>query len=332
MKKILGFLFIIPQLVMGILFAGVSGFLFLIYEWPAIESYQRGEFGPQQSLTVLSVFVLFTAVFFIAGLAMFFSGVRALARLIEAPDNQPIFGEVLKPAEKIEARNRVLGMPRMARRMIDTAANGAASKSFLKPLLQPDGWYEIKSHSFYKVIGIFLLVFALFWNGFIGFALFDLMKWSWTAIVFGLFLLPFVAIGLGLLGGALYFLSLLRYPELTIRIKPDFLSRQLRGTWRFSKRPTGLKSLSIHFSVSEKQITGTGEDATTKTIPVMEEKIVEAADLRIMQNGDFTYRWPESLELPNESPQRLVVWSVNFRASAAYAPDLRFWVPIEKVT
>ena len=324
--------FVIPELVMGAIFAGVPAYAFVTYWWPAFEAYRRGEFRPDQSAAVLFGFLLFGALFFFAGLFMLRSGLRTTGRLIWGDDASLRSDGAPTPEQISEARSRVLEFPRFSR--IPDAAAGSATGTdvmhrFVRGLRTADGSYELRSRPVHLTFGLALAVFALIWNGILGLAASDLLGWSFAAVIFGLFLLPFFLVGFGLLGGAAYFLSLaLLHPELTVRLKADRERRTLSGTWSFPEPPSRLRDLRISVRVVEKQTKGEGEHASTLSIPVLEQTLVEGASLLASHEGRFSYAWPEGLELPSAAGKRGVEWIVTFHASSPGLPAFRFWAPV----
>jgi hypothetical protein len=331
LRKLVRLAFLIPELVMGAIFAGLPAYAFAEYWWPAFETYRRGEFTPEQSPAVLFGFLAFGGLFFAIGVFMLGSGLRSLVRLVAGEEKEWRAATDPTPREIAEARGRVLGFPRLSRRLAHAAEavkNGDGLRRILAPLATADGSHEVRSRPLHLTLGLTLLGFAAFWNGVILLAASDLVRWGIVGMIFGLFLVPFVLVGLGLAGGAAYFLAALLHPELTVRIKADAERRSLSGAWSFSRTPSRLRAMRISLSVTEKLIEGEGEGATTRSVPVLEQTLVEGASLRASDGGEFHFRWPEGLELPRQEPERRVEWVVRFRATSVGTPDFRFWVPV----
>ena len=321
--------FSIPQLLMGAIFTGASGYALIEYGWPGLDSWLRGEFGDDQSAVVLFGFLAIASFFLLVGMSTLLSGLRTLLRGDSIGGSSPELE--LTPQQIEESRARVLGFTRLARRLVHVAgtAKGVSTVSqLLAPLRTPDGSLEMRSRPFHRTLGLVLGGFAVFWNGVILLAAKDLVGWGLVGGIFGLFLVPFVLVGLGLLGGAAYFLSALVHPELTVRAKLDAERRTLTGSWSFSRPPSRLQYLRIDLRVTEKLIAGCGDDATTKSVPVLEQTLVEGASLRATDRGEFSYRWSEGLELPSEAAGRHVEWVLRFRASSTGVPAFRFWMPL----
>jgi hypothetical protein len=308
---------LIPQLVMGAIFAGVAAYAIAVHGWPALEDWLDGGFTNDQSAAVLFGFLAIAAAFFLLGAAMLVSGLRTLVRTIVGTNGEPGLEPRLSPQQIAESRGRVLGIPRLARRF----PLGA-------PVHAPDGSVEMRSRPLHLTLGLFLAGFGLFWNAVILIAARDLLGAGTVGWIFAIFLVPFFLVGAGLLAGAIYFLSALRHPELTVRVKLDRERRTLAGTWSFSRLPSKLESLRIALRVTERLIEGRGDDATTKSVPVLEQTLVEGASLRASDRGEFSYRWPEGLELPHDAEHRRVDWVLSFTASSTGFAAFRMWVPV----
>jgi hypothetical protein len=318
--------FVIPQLLIGAIFTGVSTYSLLEYGWPALAAYLRGEFSGEQSALVLFAFLAIGAFFLLVGASILLSGLRTLVMGNADGGSSP---ETQRTSQQIdESRARVLGIPILPRRLAQAAPAVNGAHRLLAPLTTPDGFLELRSRPLHLTLGLALAGFAAFWNGVIVLAARDLLGWGPVGWIFGLFLVPFVLVGVGLLGGAAYFLSALVHPELTVRVKMDRERRTLTGTWSFARPPSRLLHMRIDLRVTERLIEGRGDDATTKSVPVLEQTLVEGASLRAADRGEFSYRWPEGLELPHQGEARHVDWVLRFKASSTGLPSLRFWMPL----
>ena len=329
--RIVGFAFTIPQVLMGAIFTGVSLYAFVVYWWPAFERYRRGTFAPDESAVVLFGFLAFGAFFLAIGSVLLVTGLRALGRVLGGDTSDLDATTRVTPEEIAESRNRVMGFPRLVQ--LELAAAGVVQhndqlRRLLDPVRTSEGFYELRSRPLHWILGLALLGFAVVWNGVILAASSDLVRWSLVGLVIGLFLLPFALVGLALLAGAVYFLSALSHPELTVRVRLDVQRRTLEGEWAFSRPPSRLRMMVAVLRVSELHIRGTGDDTTTKSIPVLEQTLIEGANLRAQDRGEFSYRWPEGLELPRGAGERQVQWLIHFRADAVGLLDFRFWAPV----
>jgi hypothetical protein len=329
--KLVGLAFTIPQLVMGAIFAGLSLYAFVVHWWPAFDRYRHGKFAANESAVVLFASLAFGIFFFVIGAVLLITGFRALGRVLGGGALDEMMATRVTPEEVAESRNRVMGFPRLVHLRHAAAAivqHSDPLRRLLDPVRTPEGFYELRSRPLHRILGLVLLGFAAVWNGVILAGASDLVRWSLVGLVFGLFLLPFVLVGLALLVGAAYFLAALLHPELTVRVRADLERRTLEGAWSFGRPPSRLRTLVAVLRVSELQIHGTGDEATTKSIPVLEQTLVEGASLGAQDRGQFSYRWPEGLELPRRSGERQVEWLIHFRAEAARPPNFHFWVPI----
>ena len=329
--RLVALAFALPQILMGAIFAGLPAYAFVVYWWPAFERYCRGAFSPDESAVVLFGALVFGGFFFVIGAVMLVTGLRSLVRIVGGGDLEPAVGQRATPEEIAAARRRVMGFPRLARlprAAVDAVQNGDAMRHLLDPVRAADGFYELRSRPVHWTLGLALLAFGAFWNAVVLVGLTDLVRWSLIGLVFAIFLLPFVLVGIALLAGAAYFLSALLHPELTIRLRVDPERRTLEGSWSFARPPSRLRVLTAVLKVSEKHVQGSGEDQTTKSIPVLEHTLVEGANLLAQDRGGFSYRWPDGLELPRRSGERQVDWTIHVRAASAGPLDFRFWVPV----
>lgn len=179
---------------------------------------------------------------------------------------------------------------------------------------------------------VVLLVFALFWNGFIGFALRDNLQdfgrgggGSWIGGIFSLFLLPFVLVGIALLAGVVYTFIALFGPVFELSIDESALlpggSASLR--WRRAGGRGQPRDFTLLLVGREEATYRNGSSSSTATSVFHEQVIFETTVPAAMDRGHATLVIPPDAVPTFEGTHNRIRWLICIRAAVPRLPDVR---------
>ena len=179
---------------------------------------------------------------------------------------------------------------------------------------------------------LFMLVFALFWNGIVGGAFWNLLSGSRSSfdLVPLLILIPFALIGLAMIGGAVYFFLSTFNPRPDITLSPGYLP--LGGTsvlgWTFRGNTARIRRLTITLHGEEKATYRRGTSSTTDTSIFEQTVLFETETPGEIMHGELQFTVPEFSAPSFEAPNNKIVWQVKVHGDIRRWPDVREDFPL----
>ncbi len=178
---------------------------------------------------------------------------------------------------------------------------------------------------------VIMLVFALFWNGFIAFALRDNLQefgrgggGAWGGGVFSLFLIPFVLVGLGLLAALGYMFFALFGPVFELSI--DEASLLPGGTasvrWRRAGGRGQPRSFILILVGREEATYRNGSSSSTAKSVFHEQVIFETTVPAATERGHATVAIPPDAVPGFEGTHNRIRWLLCIRADIPRLPDV----------
>ena len=178
---------------------------------------------------------------------------------------------------------------------------------------------------------IFLLIFALFWNGFLFF--FQSSLWSGAGStggkaiggVFTLFMIPFFLIGIALAVGAFYAFASLFAPRFDLQLASGDLKpgRSIRIQWRRA----GGRSQPMNFTLllvgREEATYSQGSSNSTARSVFHEEVLFETTVPQSMDAGGVSLKIPDDAVPTFIGSNTRIVWRLCLHAKVPWLPDVR---------
>ena len=203
----------------------------------------------------------------------------------------------------------------------------------------PGGGLELKPAR--SALGKFLglLVFAIFWNGFIAvFATVSGVLESDADLFLRLFLSAFGLIGIGLIIGALYSaLAFFFGPRIRVEASAASLTpgQPFKINWRFTRGSGGPRNLTVLLEgVTEAEYTtGSGKNRSRHTDrkSFLRNTLLETEDRMRIPQGEVEFHVPESLPHSFEATNNRILYTLRFRGDIPLMPNLnaeyRLYVP-----
>lgn len=173
---------------------------------------------------------------------------------------------------------------------------------------------------------IFMLIFAVIWNGFILFFLFGIGD---DSLFLKLFMIPFVLVGILVIGGVFHSFIGLFSPHYEISLADNV---ENEGTYPGHEVPVSWVQKGGFGEVSRLRIWLVGEESATysrgtNTITsksVFYEQVVEDRSAPVGMQGEVKVRVPFDLPPSFYSDHNRIVWSLVFLAEVPKRPDFRF--------
>ncbi|MEK7953337.1 DUF3592 domain-containing protein [Luteolibacter soli] len=178
---------------------------------------------------------------------------------------------------------------------------------------------------------IFLLIFALFWNGFLIFSQRSL--WGDAGGGFGkviggaftLFMIPFFLVGIATAVGAVYTFAALFAPRFELQLASDDLKpgRSARVQWRRAGgrgQPTDLALLLVG---REEATYSQGSSNSTARSVFHEEILFQTTIPQAMNAGGVSLKIPDDAVPTFSGSNNRIVWRVCLYSNVPWLPDLR---------
>lgn len=202
---------------------------------------------------------------------------------------------------------------------------GAVSEAIPAPALDA-GRITLKGGNNSLIGFVFLLIFAVIWNGITYIALWNTLGQGDGGfdMVATLFLIPFVLIGLALLGGVLYFFLTLFNPRPDLTLSPGYLP--LGGTamigWAFRGNASRICKLTITLQGQEAATYRRGTSSTTDRSIFEKIVIVETEVAAEIRQGEVAVTVPEFTAPTFNAPNNKIQWQVKVHGDIRRWPDV----------
>lgn len=174
---------------------------------------------------------------------------------------------------------------------------------------------------------IFLIFFALFWNGIVSI----FVRQVWEGISRGrpewfltIFLIPFVLVGLGCILAVVYTFLDLFNPRITLLVSSATvpLGGSVGVQWSFRGNVRRIRSLSITLEGVERATYRRGTDTTTDRHVFTKIPVVETADPAVISAGSGQIAVPGHLMHSFKAPNNEIAWSFKVKGSIPRFPDI----------
>ena len=178
---------------------------------------------------------------------------------------------------------------------------------------------------------VIVLVFALFWNGFIGFALRDNLQdfgrgggGAWIGGVFSLFLIPFILVGLGLLAAVVYMFLALFGPVFELSIDEAALlpGAATSVRWRRAGGWGQPRSFTLLLVGREEATYQNGSSSSTAKSVFHEQVIFETTVPAATERGHATLAIPQEAVPTFNGRNNRIRWLIDLRAGVPRLPDV----------
>ncbi|MCW1912534.1 DUF3592 domain-containing protein [Luteolibacter sp. GHJ8] len=167
---------------------------------------------------------------------------------------------------------------------------------------------------------IFILIFTLFWNGFITFGFFD-TKGSF----FTLFLIPFILVGLGMIALTIYMFIALFGPVYELQMNEAELARGSSHTlrWRRGGGRGQPASFCLLLVGREEATYRNGTNTSTAKLVFHEQVIFETRTPQAMDTGHATILIPADAVPSFAGSHNRIRWFLCLRAEIPRLPDVK---------
>jgi len=195
-------------------------------------------------------------------------------------------------------------------------------------ILTATGEVELKSKEHRIVKFLFLLVFALFWNGMVfGFLVREVVE-SWQGgkgdWFLTLFSIPFVAAGLGVAIGAIVTFLKFFNPVLHLYVSHPTMvpGKDLAIRWQMRGGLKPVEELSLKFIGEEVTTYRRGTNTCTDHHTFYEDILVEGDRFQDVDRGTATLTLPSSAMHSFDQPNNNIVWSLKAHGTITFWPDV----------
>ena len=176
-----------------------------------------------------------------------------------------------------------------------------------------------------KALGC-MLVFAIFWNGFIGTFAFFMLKGTsgaWSILPL-LFLLPFAGVGLLLIGVVVHQALALANPKVTVQARSATvaLGDTLEVAWAFAGQVQRLTRLRVALEGVEKATYTRGTDTVTDTHVFARYPLEDTDAPRRIAHGRAAVALPLTTMHSFKAKRNEVVWSIRLHGDIRRWPDV----------
>ncbi len=307
LAKILVFSLRLTGSIFGLVFAGIPSYLIWKFVLPVYADPLRTS-GERWGATA---FALFGLCFVVAGLfvlrdSLFRTSLPGGAKATRHPPKLPERREMLERARFAQKR-RTFGIQKL-----------------------PGGGVTWSSAHLYRIAGIAVGVFALFWNGITYYALFDLRHFGHLFSVFhAVFMLPFLTVGFGLAYVFFKIILSLRQPTLEFHLPKE---RFARGeSFRVELRLKDARRLArgLELRLRKRYLKPEDEGGGLST----EAWVVEERILLERRKDELDFEWSDSitLALPGAEAgenEEWSEWSLEAKIETGGALPLYMMVPL----
>jgi len=172
-------------------------------------------------------------------------------------------------------------------------------------------------------------LFSLFWNGFIGFALWNLVfqnKGFGFARIFPiLFLIPFILVGILMLFASLSCFATLFNSRVTLRMStPQAIpGSNFELSWELRKSFFNPQSWSLSLEAREEATYTRGTDTVTDKSVFYTRDIFATNSFETMKNGRQTVAIPEGAMHSFAAPHNKVIWNIKVHGAPAFGVAIK---------
>ncbi|AKC83203.1 hypothetical protein IMCC26134_11205 [Verrucomicrobia bacterium IMCC26134] len=220
-------------------------------------------------------------------------------------------------------------------RALPNGTRTASNRIGIPPMPDPEVPGEVVLKPATGRVGTFVAIacFALFWNGGIGFMLFNVIKdfrggFMWFPL---LFMIPFVGVGLVMIVIALHTFSRLFAPSVEVRLDPSLLrlGSRVPFTWRLGNR--GVHKLTIRLIGREEATYQQGTRTTTDKSDFHRSVLFDSSDTLSLNEGRGELILPSADAAPAfTEPKNRLIWELVFTGEIPWRADVddRFTLPV----
>ena len=170
-------------------------------------------------------------------------------------------------------------------------------------------------------------LFAMFWNGMIGSAIYGGIEdfgrgGDWF---FLLFMIPFALVGLGLIGIAMYLLGSLFNPAVEIALSKGAVSRGelVDIAWQLSGRTSSIQSLKVTVEGEESATYQSGTDTTTDRNVFCTIPVADANAPKEIEFGSASVPIPANTMHTFSAERNNIKWRIVVHGKIPYWPNLK---------
>lgn len=174
---------------------------------------------------------------------------------------------------------------------------------------------------------LFLLFFALIWNGAVSIFVWNVIsdwgqgKQPWFLT---LFMIPFVLVGVGILGGAIYYLlaTFNAKPQLFISSPSARPGEELRIKWVLRGRIQSLRNFTVKLIGEEWAQYRRGTSTYTDTHEFHEQEVYSTLDHYEMESGEAAVTIPEKAMHTVQANNNKIQWKLQLHGDVPLWPDI----------
>lgn len=188
----------------------------------------------------------------------------------------------------------------------------------------------LKPASTARVRFLGLLIFALFWNGFVAVAYFAWLNNDHDVCIV-LFMIPFVAVGIGVIIGVIYsFLAMLN-PSAELELLPGalLLGTQATVRWQITGRSDRITKLTLRVEAREEATYQRGTRTTTDTNVFQIIEVAETTSSMQIARGEGKFDIPANTMHSFKAPHNKIIWSIKVHGEIPKWPDLNDEYPLD---
>lgn len=180
---------------------------------------------------------------------------------------------------------------------------------------------------------LWMLFFALFWNGLVSvFVVQAIQEWSrgrrpW---MMSLFLVPFVLVGAVLVGIVVYSFLKLFNPRVHLRVsnvRPR-LGETVRVRWRLTGRAGRVQRLRVSLEGVEEAVYRRGTQTYTDRETFYEQTLAEVVSPTEIREGEVHLSLPRNLPPSLDTANNKILWNLHVRGEIPRWPDVDLAFPI----
>ncbi len=175
-----------------------------------------------------------------------------------------------------------------------------------------------------------MVIFALFWNGFIAIAYYAWLN-NDHSICMVLFMIPFIAVGIGVIVGVIYSFLAMFNPSAELELLPGalILGTQATVRWQINGRSDRITKLKIRVEAREEATYQRGTRSATDTNVFQIIDVTEATSAMHIARGEAKFDVPANTMHSFQAPHNKIIWSIKVRGEIPNWPDLNVEYPLD---